>query len=281
MQNRGFFLSVLICWTLFSFQKTTLKLRDSNLRVTGVSYLIILRDIFTPRQDQGRNRHLSFQLRFLFQFPWTVDEKKKITLTESLIKKTPRGVIRKMKLEQYGLQSRSCISLTFWWISYHNIPDSPRVAILLQHYFHSSRPNIFWDCANHMLIHPQHVFLTYALFGSGAFLSDTFSVGLVGVVGPVEPVVLAALAVFVIAVEPEGLVGVVALNLFTDGVGAFCTNCFSFAFFSSSAAFLKKAMRSLTEPMPPPNGSDGGLPPGRPNLGPWKRHSRTTKKMTN
>ena len=125
---------------------------------------------------------------------------------------------------------------------------------------------------------PQPVVLTYALFGSGAFLSDTFSVGLVGAVGPVEPVVLVVLAVLVIAVEPEGLVGVVALNLFTDGVGAFCTNCFSFAFFSSSAAFLKKAMRSLTEPMPPPNGSDGGLPPGRPNLGPWKRHSNATKR---
>lgn len=196
-----------------------------------------------------------------------------------MIKKTPKEVLRKIKLEQYGLQSCSNISLTFWWISSHNIPDSPRVATLLQHYFHPSPPNIFLDCANHKLILPQHVFLTYALLGSGAFLSDTFSVGLVGVVGPVEPVVLAVLAVFVIAVEPEGLVGVVALNLFTDGVEAFCTNCFSFAFFSSSAAFLKKAMRSLTDPIPPPNESDGGLPPGRPNLGPWKRQSRTTKKI--
>ena len=130
-----------------------------------------------------------------------------------------------------------------------------------------------------MLIHrPQAVVLTYALFGSGAFLSDTFSVGLVGAVVPVELVVP---VVVVIPVEPEGLLGVVAVNLFTDGVGVFCVNCFSFAFFSSSAAFLKKAMRSLTEPIPPPNGSDGGLPPGRPNLGPWKRHNKTRKKMRN
>lgn len=129
-----------------------------------------------------------------------------------------------------------------------------------------------------MLINPQAVVLTYALFGSGAFLSDTFSVGLVGAV---VSVVLVLPVVVVIPFEPEGLVGVVAVNLFTDGVGAFCANCFSFAFFSSSAAFLKKAMRSLTEPIPPPIGSDGGLPPGRPNLGPWKRHNKTTKKMRN
>lgn len=146
------------------------------------------------------------------------------------------------------------------------------MATLLQYYFDSSPPNLFRDCASNVWIQPAQpnlVVLTYALFGSGAFLSDTFSVGLVGVVGPVVPAVLVVLIVFVIPVGPEGLVGVVTLNLFTDGVGVFCTNCFSFAFFSSSAAFLKKAMRSLTEPMPPPNGSDGGLPPGRPNLGPW------------
>ena len=76
---------------------------------------------------------------------------------------------------------------------------------------------------------------TYVLLGSGAFLSDTFSVVVAGLV------------------KPAGLVGDGALNLLTDvGVGGFfCVNCFSLAFFSSSSAFLKKAMRSFTDPMPP------------------------------
>lgn len=195
---------------------------------------------------------------------WMKEKELKITLTERSSPENQIGTIWTAELFLY----KPNVLVVFQ-------------STLLQHYFHSSPPNLFWDCASDMLIHPQPVVLTYALFGSGAFLSDTFSVGLVGVVGPVEPVVLAVLALFVIPVGPEGLVGVVALNLFTDGVGVFCTNCFSFALFSSSAAFLKKAMRSLTEPMPPPNGSDGGLPPGRPNLGPWKRHSKTTKPMRN
>lgn len=99
----------------------------------------------------------------------------------------------------------------------------------------------------------QHA-TTYALFGSGAFLSDTLSDGLVGLVTPAG------------LVKPAGLVGVVALNLFTGavGLGVFCTNCFSFAFFSSSAAFLKKAMRSFTEPMPP----------FWPNLEPWEEQNK-------
>lgn len=91
-------------------------------------------------------------------------------------------------------------------------------------------------------------------------MSETLSVGLVGVV-----------AFVVVRGGAVGLVGEGALNLLTGGVGAFCTNCFSFAFFSSSAAFLKNAMRSFTEPIPPP------LAPGRPNLG----GSYTSEKIDN
>lgn len=69
------------------------------------------------------------------------------------------------------------------------------------------------------------------MFGFGVFLSDIFFVGFVGVVGFVELVVLVVLVVFVIVVELEGLVGVVVLNLFMDGVGVFCINCFFFVFF--------------------------------------------------